>query len=78
MTTTPTLLVRPAQAADSRLVMRLAALDGAVPPAGDVLLAEVDGEAVAALAPASGQVVADPFRQTAAVVRALTAVAAAR
>jgi hypothetical protein len=78
MTATSTLLVRPADAADSRLVMRLAALDGAVPPSGDVLLAEVDGEAVAALGTASGQVVADPFRRTAAVVRALTAVAAAR
>ena len=78
MTATSTLLVRPAEAADARRVMRLAALDGAVPPAGDVLLAEVDGEAVAALGTDSGRVVADPFRRTEDVVRALTAVATAR
>ena len=49
-----------------------------MPLAGDVLLAEVDGEPVAALATRSGAVVADPFNRTAALVRALIAVANGR
>ena len=36
MTPTSTLLVRPASAGDARKVMRLAALDGAVPPDADL------------------------------------------
>jgi hypothetical protein len=70
------LLIRPAAAQDEQTVLRLAALDDAPAPHGDVLLAEVDGQAVAALDRESGAVVADPFRPTAAIVRALSAIAA--
>jgi hypothetical protein len=76
MTSTHSLHIRPAGPADNRSVLRLAALDTAPAPHGDVLLAEVDGQPVAALDRASGAVVADPFRPTAAVVQALTALAA--
>jgi hypothetical protein len=76
MTSPHSLLIRPAGPADTRTVLRLAALDAAPAPHGEVLLAEVDGQAVAALDRSSGAVVADPFRPTAAVVQALTALAA--
>ena len=72
-----TLLVRPAGPTDTRTVLRLAALDDAPAPHGEVLIAEVDGQPVAALSRKNGAVVADPVRPTAAVVQALTAAAAA-
>ena len=75
MNSSQLLLIRPAAPEDDRTVLRLAALDDAAAPRGQMLLAEVDGEPVAALDRVSGAVVADPFRPTAAVVRALTAVA---
>jgi hypothetical protein len=75
MTSTSTVLLRPAGSTDSRALNRLALLDSAQPLKGDVLLAEVDGEPVAALSTRSGAVVADPFKRTAALVRALVAVA---
>ena len=77
MPTASSLLVRPADASDARQVMRLAALDSAPAPTGDVMLAELDGQPVAALDTRTGAVVADPFRSTAAAVRALAAVAGA-
>jgi hypothetical protein len=49
---------------DQVALVRLAALDGAAPPAGDALVAEVAGEPWAALALDDGRVVADPFRPT--------------
>ena len=54
--------IRRAAAADEFAVRRLAALDSAFPPTGDVLLAEMDGELWAALSVDSGHAVADPFR----------------
>ena len=47
---------------------RLAELDSQQPLDGDALIAEVDGVAAAALSLHSGQVVADPFVHTQAVV----------
>jgi hypothetical protein len=47
--------------ADEGLLARLAALDSSTPPAPPVLLAEVDGQLLAALALSDGTVVADPF-----------------
>ena len=61
MSTQSTLTLRPATAADAVDLHRLAALDSARDLGGDVLLAEVDGRPVAALSPAEGRVVADPF-----------------
>ena len=78
MTSSQLLLIRPASSQDAQSVLRLAALDAAPAPRGDVLLAEVDGQPVAALDRDSGAVVADPFRPTAAVVDALAAVAGTR
>ena len=57
---------------DARKLERLAALDSAPTPAGPTLVAEMDGQLVAAL-PLSGtaQAVADPFVPTAPVVELL-------
>ena len=59
-----TLTVRFGSPADEDQLIRLAALDSATPPAQPVLLAEVDGRLLAALATADGTVVADPFHST--------------
>lgn len=59
------ILIRRATAADAPAVRRLAALDSARVPRGEVLLAEVGGEPLAAISLADDRVVADPFRRTA-------------
>jgi hypothetical protein len=59
--------IRQSTSADERRINRLAALDSAEAPAGDLLLAEVGGELVAAVA-ADGRAVADPFVPSADVV----------
>jgi hypothetical protein len=56
------LTIRRATAADAFAVRRLAALDSAFPPTGDVLLAEMGDELWAALSTDTGAAVADPFR----------------
>lgn len=63
--------VRLAGPADRSAVERLAVLDSATVPAGDVLLAEVDDELRAAVAVAGGTAIADPFRPTADLVALL-------
>jgi hypothetical protein len=62
--------VRPALAddADWDAIRRLASLAGSAPPDGPVLLAEVDGDPVAALGLADGRAVAHPSRSHPAVV----------
>ena len=50
---------------------RLAELDSAMPLRGDSLLAEVDGEIVAAYSLDERRAIADPFRHTAAAVELL-------
>ena len=50
--------------ADEGSLARLAALDSSKPPAQPVLLAEVDGQLLAALALSDGTVVADPSHPT--------------
>lgn len=62
------LTVRRAGAEDAAQLLRLAALDSADVPTGDVLLAERSGQALAALSLADGHAVADPFEHTAAMV----------
>ena len=51
--------------ADNGALARLAAVDSAEPPAQPVLLAEVDGQVVAALALSDGTSIANPFSPTA-------------
>jgi hypothetical protein len=63
--------IRYATAADRVALERLAVLDSAPALAGDVLLAEVDDEAVAAIELAGGATIADPFRPTAELVELL-------
>lgn len=65
------LIVRVADAADARTLARLAALDGAAELVGPTLVAEIDGEAAAALPIAGGAPVADPFRHTMAAIELL-------
>jgi hypothetical protein len=72
---TQTIALRTAQPSDGPALGRLATLDGAKTPAGQVLLAEVDGELRAAVSLETGQAVADPFRPTADLVALLVAAA---
>ena len=58
------LTIRRAGPADAEALRILAATDSSVAPAGDVLLAEVDGRLWAALSLDDGHAVADPFRPT--------------
>jgi hypothetical protein len=55
------ILIRRASDDDATALRRLAALDGARLPDGDLLVAEVDGEPKAALRIADSAYVADPF-----------------
>jgi hypothetical protein len=57
-----TFVIREAQAADDAALRRLAALDSSRVPAGRILVADVDGELVAAVSLAGGPAIADPFR----------------
>jgi hypothetical protein len=56
---------------DAAALARLAALDSGRIPAGDLLVAEVDGELWAAVAVGCTSAIADPFRPSAAIVRLL-------
>ena len=64
-------LIRSARDSDARALARLAALDSSELPTGDLLVAEADGELVAALSLDTGERIADPFRPTADVVALL-------
>jgi hypothetical protein len=70
-TTAPSVLLRAARGSDGPALERLAALDSSVVPAGDLLVAEAEGELVAALSRRDGERIADPFRRTAGVVALL-------
>ena len=63
--------VRFATPHDAGALERLAALDSGWIPVGAALVAEVDGEAVAALPLGDGRALADPFRRRADLVRLL-------
>ena len=71
LSTAGTVVIRVARGSDGAGLHRLAALDSARVPAGELLVAETDGALVAAHAPASGATIADPFRHTAEVVELL-------
>ena len=66
-----TVIIRAATGSDGAALHRLAALDSARVPSGDLLVAETGGALVAAHAPGSGATIADPFRRTAEVVELL-------
>jgi hypothetical protein len=68
----PTLALRIARDDEAFVVRRLAALDDAPPLKGEVMLAIVDGEAVAAASLGDGRVVANPFVRTAETVTLLS------
>jgi len=57
-----TLTIRTATTADQFAIRRLAVLDSASPPTGEMLLAEMGDELWAALSIETGAAVADPFR----------------
>ena len=63
-TTAPHISIRLATQDDDRTLIRLAALDSAPAPNGSVLVADVDGEIVAARSLAKPRSIADPFRPT--------------
>ena len=67
----PTVLIRAARGSDGAALGRLAGLDSARVPAGDLIVAETDGTLVAAHSPTARATIADPFRPTADVVRLL-------
>jgi hypothetical protein len=68
--------VRPATVADADALGALAQLDSARVPAEPLLVAEVDGRAVAAIGVRDRRVVADPWLRTTVAVDALQAAAA--
>jgi hypothetical protein len=59
------LRIRQARPSDAAVLERLAALDSSHVPQGNVLIAEVGGEAWAALSLDDGHAVADPLRPSA-------------
>jgi hypothetical protein len=63
--------IRADQATDRAALRRVAQRDSRPIPRGELLVAEVDGEIQAAIALATGEVIADPFRPTAELVRML-------
>ena len=73
MTSTASLTIRHAIAADEADLTRLAALDSSRVPSGELLVAELDGSLVAALSVDTGAAIADPFEYTAAIVDSLRA-----
>ena len=60
--------IRMARPEDEYAIYRVAALDGAKAPAGRVLVAEADGDIIAALSVTDGAKAADPFRWTSDVI----------
>jgi hypothetical protein len=61
---TDPITIRPARAADEQAIRRLAALDSAPVPRGELVLAEVDGELRAAVSTDGRGAIADPFHRT--------------
>jgi hypothetical protein len=73
MTSTASLTIRHAIASDEADLTRVAALDSSRVPSGELLVAELDGDLVAALSIDTGAAIADPFEHTAAIVDSLRA-----
>ena len=68
-TTDPTVVIRAARGSDDNTLNNLARLDSQRPLAGEILVAEQNGELVAALG--ADRAIADPFRPTADLVALL-------
>jgi hypothetical protein len=66
-------VIRVAARSDRAALTALAAIDSALPPIGDALVAEIDGALVAALPLGGGLPFADPFRRTKDVIALLEA-----
>jgi hypothetical protein len=73
MTSTASLTIRHATATDEADLIRLAALDSSRVPSGELLVAQVDGNLVAALSVDTGAAIADPFEHTAAILDSMRA-----
>ena len=71
--TASSLTIRHATATDEADLIRLAALDSSRVPSGELLVAQVEGNLVAALSVDTGAAIADPFEHTAAIVDSLRA-----
>jgi hypothetical protein len=71
MTGSASISIRPFADADAQAVRSVAERDSSIVPAGVLLVAEVDGELRAALSLDSGEVVADPFAPSKAMVELL-------
>jgi hypothetical protein len=71
-TSLDTITIRRANPAEAA-VARLAQLDSAPTPAGELLAAEVDGELRAAVSLTDGSAIADPFERTVELVELLRA-----
>jgi hypothetical protein len=65
------LTIRRATDTDAFALRRLAVIDSASPPTGDVLLAEMDSELWAAVSLDTGDAIADPFRPSGELVELL-------
>jgi hypothetical protein len=76
MNTTEAINIRMERPDDAEALASLAALDSTRVPAHPLLLAEVDGVLRAALSPATGETIADPFERSEAVIELLELVAA--
>jgi hypothetical protein len=59
------LILRSATAADDAALYRLAQLDSSVVPAAPRLIAEADGQLIAAVSARDGGAIADPFTRSA-------------
>jgi hypothetical protein len=60
--------IRDSRPADEPALRKLAALDSKTLPSGELIVAEISGEVVAAYSPERASAIADPFRRTADVV----------
>ena len=69
----PPVTIRHAFPDDSLVLLRLAELDSAQPLVAPVLVAEVDGDVLAAVSLRDGALIADPFHRTQALVALLLA-----
>ena len=63
--------IRDSRPADVSALRRLAALDSKTLPEGDMIVAEIGGEVIAAYSPERSRAIADPFRRTADAVELL-------
>ena len=67
------LTMRPAAVNDAKALRRLAQLDSKHEPSGEALVAEMNGELLAAVPLDGGPAIADPFERTAEIVSLLRA-----